>query len=53
STDSPTGYNSPLEAFNSTQKEKFAYVVCISAKWNSNNKPDFVATIDLDPSSPT
>lgn len=53
STDSPTGYNSPLEAFNSGQKEKLAYVTCISAKWKTNNKPDFVATIDLNPASPT
>ncbi|KAF8764164.1 Methanethiol oxidase like protein [Argiope bruennichi] len=49
----PIKYKSPLEAFNSGHKEKLAYVTCVSAKWKTSEKPDFVATIDLDPESPT
>ncbi|GFT54480.1 methanethiol oxidase [Nephila pilipes] len=49
----PARFDSPLEAFHSRKKEKLAYVVCVSAKWKTNNEPDIVATIDLDPTSPT
>ncbi|GBL85846.1 Methanethiol oxidase [Araneus ventricosus] len=49
----PIKYTSPLEAFRSGHREKLAYVTCVSAKWKTSEKPDFVATIDLDPESPT
>ncbi|XP_071034723.1 methanethiol oxidase [Parasteatoda tepidariorum] len=47
------GYNSPLEAFKSAEREKLAYVTCVSAKWQTTNIPDFIATVDLDPESST
>lgn len=51
--DHHVGYSSPLEAYNQGRREKLAYVTCISAKWETTGKHDFVATIDLDPQSST
>ncbi|GIY16678.1 selenium-binding protein 2, partial [Caerostris extrusa] len=53
STDNRVGSCSPLAAFRSGEKEKLAYVTCVSAKWETSNKPDFVATVDVDPESST
>lgn len=47
------GYSSPLEAVKNGPKETLVYVTCINAAWSTNQKPDYLATIDLDPTSPT
>lgn len=47
------GYDSPKEAFTKAPKENLAYVTCVSGKWEETSKPDLLATIDLDPQSPT
>lgn len=44
------GYASPLEAFNSGDIEKIVYVPCVVP---DGSRPDYIATIDVDPSSPT
>ncbi|WVZ67697.1 hypothetical protein U9M48_016741 [Paspalum notatum var. saurae] len=46
------GYATPLEAMEKGPREKLIYVTCV---YNGTgiNKPDFLATVDLDPSSPT
>ncbi|EEB14090.1 Selenium-binding protein, putative [Pediculus humanus corporis] len=46
------GYSSPLEAMKGP-KEKLLYVPCIQPNWKNNNKSDYLATIDVDPQSPT
>ncbi|KAG8197127.1 hypothetical protein JTE90_011290 [Oedothorax gibbosus] len=53
SEDHHVGYSSPLDAYNHGRREKLAYVTCISAKWETTGKHDFIATIDLDPQSST
>ncbi|PWZ10921.1 Selenium-binding protein 2 [Zea mays] len=46
------GYATPLEAMEKGPREKLVYVTCV---YNGTgiNKPDYLATVDLDPSSPT
>jgi len=46
------GYSSPLDAFNNGPREKIIYVPCLPTGKNSH-RPDYLATIDVDPSSPT
>ncbi|RLN21830.1 selenium-binding protein 1-like [Panicum miliaceum] len=46
------GYATPLEAMEKGPREKLIYVTCV---YNGTgiNKPDYLATVDLDPNSPT
>lgn len=44
------GYATPLDAFNSGDKEKLIYVPCIIS---DHSRPDYLATVDVDPESPT
>ncbi|KAJ4723085.1 Selenium-binding protein [Melia azedarach] len=46
-----SGYASPLEAM-SGPKEKLLYVTCLYTG-TGREKPDYLATVDVDPSSPT
>ncbi|KPI91699.1 Selenium-binding protein 1 [Papilio xuthus] len=44
------GYSSPLEAFKNGAREKLLYVVCVQPDLT---KQDYLATVDVDPESPT
>ncbi|KAE8752997.1 hypothetical protein FOCC_FOCC000343 [Frankliniella occidentalis] len=47
------GYKSPLDAMKNGPKEKILYVPCIQPEGVKATKPDYLATIDVDPKSPT
>ncbi|KFM62584.1 Selenium-binding protein 1, partial [Stegodyphus mimosarum] len=47
------GYKSPLAAYNEGPREKLIYVTCISTKWQITQKPDLLATVDVDSESKT
>ncbi|GFR97038.1 selenium-binding protein 1-like protein [Elysia marginata] len=47
------GYASPLEAMRSGPVEKIVYLPCIQPPHARKNKPDYLATVDVDPASPT
>ncbi|KAJ0178390.1 hypothetical protein K1T71_006213 [Dendrolimus kikuchii] len=44
------GYASPLDAFKSGPREEILYVVCVQP---DKSKQDYLATVDVDPKSPT
>ncbi|XP_072947344.1 methanethiol oxidase [Epargyreus clarus] len=44
------GYASPLDAFRNGIREELLYVVCVQP---DNTKQDYLATVDVDPKSPT
>ncbi|XP_041987251.1 selenium-binding protein 2 [Aricia agestis] len=44
------GYKSPLEAFHKGPREQLMYVVCVQPDLT---KQDYLATVDIDPDSPT
>ncbi|KAJ8713387.1 hypothetical protein PYW07_013757 [Mythimna separata] len=44
------GYASPLDAFNNGPREELLYVVCVQP---DKTKQDYLATVDVDPKSPT
>lgn len=44
------GYASPIDAFYNGSREVLAYIPCITVTENSFN---YLATVDIDPSSPT
>lgn len=44
------GYASPLDAFKRGPREELLYVVCVQPDLT---KEDYVATVDVDPKSPT
>jgi selenium-binding protein 1 len=44
------GFATPLDAYKSGQREQLAYVPVTSV---DHTRPDYLATIDLDPASPT
>ncbi|CAK1586309.1 unnamed protein product [Parnassius mnemosyne] len=44
------GYASPLDAFRNGPREKLLYVVCVQPNLS---KQDYLATVDVDPDSPT
>lgn len=46
------GYATPMDAYLNGKKEKLLYVPCIQPDPNSG-KPDYLATVDCDPDSPT
>jgi len=44
------GYATPREAFNTSAQEKIVYLPCIVP---DKDRPDYLATVDVDPDSPT
>ncbi|CAG0921969.1 unnamed protein product, partial [Notodromas monacha] len=48
--DAECGFPTPLDAMKNGPREKLVYVPCIQP---SNDKPDYLATIDVDPKSDT
>uniref|UniRef100_L7MZS1 Methanethiol oxidase n=2 Tax=Anolis carolinensis TaxID=28377 RepID=L7MZS1_ANOCA len=46
------GYASPLDAMRGTPREKLMYVVCVLSGTESR-EPDYLATVDVDPESPS
>jgi len=46
------GYPTPLDAMKRGPREKLLYIPCIYTGTNSK-KPDYLATIDCDPDSPS
>ena len=46
------GYPSPLEAMRSGPREKLIYVTCVRRNVTPG-KPDYLATVDVDPKSAT
>ncbi|PSN38126.1 Selenium-binding protein 1-A [Blattella germanica] len=47
------GYKSPLDAMKNGVREKILYVPCIQMNPEETRRPDYLATIDVDPASPT
>ena len=47
------GYKTPLDALKNGPREKILYVPCIQPEGTKATKPDYLATIDVDPESPT
>lgn len=46
------GYATPLEAMKNGPREEILYVICVQPN-ESNGKTDLLATVDVDPESPT
>ena len=46
------GYASPMDAFLHGPREKLLYVTCVRRN-TVPDKPDYLATVDVDPQSPT
>jgi len=46
------GYSSPMDAFLHGPHERLLYVTCVRRKVVAD-KPDYLATVDVDPESPT
>jgi hypothetical protein len=47
------GYKSPLDAMRSGPREKLLYIPCIQPLAQETHRPDYLATVDVDPESPT
>ncbi|KAL1129063.1 hypothetical protein AAG570_013595, partial [Ranatra chinensis] len=47
------GYRTPLDALKNGTREKILYVLCINPNPDANKTPDYLATVDVDPESPT
>lgn len=47
------GYKSPMDAYKNGPREKLLYTVCVRNNLQENKKPDYLATVDVDPDSPT
>lgn len=47
------GYKSPLDAYINGKRETILYTICIQPNTSTKNKTDYLATIDVDPNSPT
>nr|CAD7460994.1 unnamed protein product [Timema tahoe] len=47
------GYVSPLEAMKKGSREKLLYVVCVQPEPEITKRPDYLATVDVDPQSET
>lgn len=47
------GYKSPLDAYTNGKRETILYAICIQPNPQINSKSDYLATIDVDPDSPT
>lgn len=46
------GYASPLDAMKNGPREEILYVICVQPN-EGNGKTDLLATVDVDPKSPT
>ena len=44
------GFATPSDAFRYAQREKLLYIPCIIP---AKDRPDYLATVDIDPESPT
>ncbi len=44
------GYATPMDAFKNGAREKILYIPCICP---TKDKPDYLATVDIDPGSST
>ena len=51
--DSRPGFSSPTEAFLNGTREKILYVTCIQPNGEEEQKADYLAVVDVDPSSAT
>jgi hypothetical protein len=47
------GYKSPLDAFINGKRETILYTICIQPNALTKKKSDYLATIDVNPDSPT
>ncbi|KAH9512364.1 Methanethiol oxidase [Bulinus truncatus] len=47
------GYKTPLDAMKYGPREKIVYLPCIQPPHTKKIKPDYLATVDVDPDSPT
>jgi selenium-binding protein 1 len=47
------GYKTPVEAMMFGPRERIVYLPCIHVNTASESKPDYLATVDVDPESPT
>jgi selenium-binding protein 1 len=47
------GYKTPLDAYKNGVREKIVYLPCIRVNTAIAHKPDYLATVDVDPESPT
>ena len=47
------GYATPMDAFRNGAREKLIYLPCIRVNTDNADKPDYIATVDVDPDSPT
>lgn len=47
------GYATPLDAMTKAPREKLVYLPCIVPPAERNDKPDYLATVDVDPNSST
>lgn len=47
------GYKSPLDAYANGKRETILYTICIQPNPQTNKTSDYLATIDVDPDSPT
>jgi len=47
------GYKSPLDAMRNGPREKLLYIPCIQPLAQETHRSDYLATVDVDPESPT
>lgn len=47
------GYKSPLDAFINGKRETILYTICVQPNASTKNKSDYLATVDVNPNSPT
>jgi len=47
------GYSSPVDALKNGPREKLIYITCIRVNTENDDKPDYLATVDVDPNSET
>ena len=47
------GYKSPLDAMRNGPREKLVYIPCIQPLAQETHRQDYLATVDVDPGSPT
>lgn len=47
------GYKSPLDAMKNGPREEIVYLPCIRVNTPREDLPDYLATIDVNPKSPT
>lgn len=47
------GYRTPLDALRFGEQEKLLYAICINPEPEIRKQPDYLAVVDVDPTSPT